>query len=186
MHPLLLLMMGLAAYSLYRGSDAMKLSLEQSQMEALVRRTSRALGVPEEISLAFAWLESRLNPRAEGDLQWAFKRPDKYRALVLDAPRFRDNEFRTDAQRWHSYGLFQLLAPYHIQPYEDPRILLDPRINAERGIKTIANLLEKHDGDPIRARLAFAGALNLGPETQALLTKRVREAIDRWAQQGVA
>lgn len=185
MHPGLWLLLGVAALALYRESDHVKQTVHQAQMTALITRIAVKHGVPVPVALAFAWLESRFNPTAEGDLQWAFKRPDKYRELVLNAARFKDNPWRTDADRWHSYGLFQLLAPYHSLADEDPRKLLDPEVNAERGIKTIANLLKKHDGDPVRARLAFAGALNLGPDTQLALTKRLHDALERF-QEGVA
>lgn len=158
----------------------MKESVQQLQMKALITRIARAWGVPVQVALAFAWLESRFDPRADGDEQWAQKRPEKYRELVLDAPRFADNPWRTDAARWHSYGLFQLLAPYHTLPTEDPWALYDPEINAERAMKTLANLLARHDGDPIKARLDFAGASKLGPETQAMLSKRMRDALVRF------
>lgn len=182
MHPGILFLLGLAALSLYRSSQPVKMTVQQAQMRALITRVAQQHGVPVPIALAFAWLESRFDPTAEGDKQWAFKRPDKYRSLVLDSARFANNPWRTEAARWHSYGLFQLLAPYHTKPDEDPRALLDPETNAQRGIATIANLLEQHDGDPIAARLAFAGALKLGPETQAMLGKRLREALDRFQE----
>lgn len=157
---------------------------ESADMRALITRIAREHGVPAQVALAFAWLESRFNPRAEGDLQWPFKRPDKYRELVLEAPRFAHNDFRGDPTRWHSYGLFQLLAPYHVTGAEDPRILLDPEVNATRAMRTLRALLKKHEGDAARARLDFAGASKLSASTQATLRARLRAALERF--EGIA
>lgn len=176
-----LVVLGAVALSLWR--ESVSQSEATKGMRDLIARVAREKGVPVNVALAFAWIESRLRPNAEGDRQWAFKRAAKYRELVLDAPRFAQNPWRTDAARWHSYGLFGLLAAYHTLDNEDPRRLLDPQVNAERGIAEIARLLRKH-GTPSAARLAFVGCGPKGdgcePEYTAKVLRNLEQALERF------
>lgn len=178
---------GFALYLLSKGGTVQPTVLKterQKKARALVTRIALELGVPVNVALAFASLESNLNPDAEGDLQWVELHPDRYQALVLDSARFADNPWRTDRSRWHSYGLFQLLAPHHALPMEDPRALLDAETNARRGLAYIKNLLKKNNGDVDKARLAFAGASKLSGATQDMLVARLHRAMAQF--EGVA
>lgn len=141
--------------------------------------------VPRAVALAFSWAESRHQPTLEGDLGWhELDGGARYRRLVLDAPKFATNPARLTPELWHSYGLFQLLAPYHAEPAEDPRVLLDAAINADRGCRTIARQLARAGGDVDRARLAYVGAgidgQRIGAAHRLLVLSRLRAALARW------
>ncbi len=152
----------------------------RAKMIALIRAEARKQGVPDPIALAFAEVESGFNPRAAGDLGWSEKRPALYRSLVLDNPKMAQNPARTDARAWHSYGLFQLLAPHHVRPAEHPEILYDPQVNAQRGIGYIKALLKKHGDDVTQARLAYAGALKVPQAEQDRVLIRFTRAYQKW------
>lgn len=173
---LALLILGTVAFGLWQQqTEQMEQSAATQGIRDLITRIARAQGVPVDVALAFAWLESRFDPRREGDRQWAFKRASKYRELVLDAPKFAANPWRTDAGRWHSYGLYQLLAPYHTLADEDPRKLLDPQINAERGIAEIRRLYQRyHDANAVR--LAYVGC---GPDGRGCPSDKVADVLGK-------
>lgn len=154
---------------------APELDAEQKSMAALIAKIARAQGVPVQVALAFAWLESRLRVAAQGDKEWATSRPDKYKSAVLD--RQPPSPWAKDAALWHSYGLFQLLAPYFVKPSEHPHLLLNPQINAERGIAFIKAKLAQSGGDVEAARLAYAGATNASAATKAKILTRLRTAL---------
>lgn len=144
-------------------------------------------GVPRTVALAFAWVESRFDPTLQGDLDWHLKQNGAlYRRLVRDAPRFAFNPARLIPEVWHSYGLFQLLAPYHTEPREHPHALLDPRTNTQRGMKAIATLLQRAKKDPRRARLAYVGGgldgQLLSVEQKQLVIDRLDVALDRFRE----
>lgn len=149
----------------------------------LIREEAAKQGLPASIALAFAEAESGFDPLAEGDKQWPDKQPELYRKLVLEDPRRAANPARTQRELWHSYGLFQLLAPYHARPKEDPRVLLEPRLNAQRGIAFIKSLLAKHRDDLVEARLAYAGALNVSRAEQNRVLERFAKIYQRWSEQ---
>jgi hypothetical protein len=131
-------------------SDASKRE-EYDRMVDIIRREARAQGVPEAVALAMAWVESKLDPNEEGDLYW-HENETRFDNVVPQGHPWR---WKRDA--WHSYGLFQLLAPYHVKSNEAPAVLLDPIVNAHRGIKQIAKLWRRHDGDLDAMRLAYVG-----------------------------
>jgi len=162
------------------GSSASKVA-----MQALVRRLAHSLGVPAAVALAFADIESGFDAAREGDLDWPSKRPDLYRSLILDNAAFNSNPARGDARAWHSYGLFQLLAPYHVRPEEHPRTLLDPQTNAVRGITQIRALLRRAGGDVAGARLAYIGCGLDGKKCSELVQEqalaRFAPVYQRWA-----
>jgi hypothetical protein len=125
---------------------------------AIIRAAADRHGVPRQVALAFAWCESHLIASAEGDTSWHLRNDGAlYRVKVLDNPRFRSNPARNIPHVWHSYGLYQLLACYHAQPDEDPRALLRPELNAERGVLEIGRLLHLARGDARAARLKYVG-----------------------------
>lgn len=153
-------------------------------MRRLVADTARARGLEPRIALAFASVESRFDPRAEGDKTWHLKEAgERYNRLVRDAPQFADNPARLEPWKWHSYGLFQLLAPYHVLPNEDPTVLFDPVINAQRGVETIKRLLVRSGGDPIKARLLYTGATRKAASIQAEITQRISVALEQFANE---
>lgn len=138
------------------------------QIEAAIRRAAATYGVPEPVALATAWVESRMDPNAEGDLQWHAN--DKR----FDAVVPRDNPHRWQRALWHSYGLFQLLAPYHVRGNESPLVLLDPLVNIDRGVKHLARLMKRHAGDLDAVRLAYTGQT---PGSHSELSQRT---LEKW------
>lgn len=161
-------------------------SKEREEMQRLIRLEAERQGVPPAVALAFADVESRLDPRAEGDKDWHLRKGGAlYQKHVLGSKALEKNPWRNAPELWHSYGLFQLLAPYHVQPAEDPRALLDPRINILRGVGFIRNLLLRHKGDVSAARLAYTG--NPGdPEVRADITSKFAAALGKWSDYGQA
>jgi hypothetical protein len=151
----------------------------------LIREEAERQGVPAHVALAFADIESGLQPDAVGDLDWSTRRNGElYRKHVLRSERLQDNPARHDPSAWHSYGLFQLLAPYHVGPLEHPSVLLDPRTNAERGVRFLGQLLSRARGDVYAARLAYVGCGLDGSRCAAADVERIRArlhaALERW------
>lgn len=134
---------------------------EWLKMRQIIRGEAIRQGVPVELALATARVESSFNPNAEGDLNWHLNRArfDKF------VPR--ENPFRSQPQLWHSYGLFQLLAPYHVKGAESPLVLLDPKVNTERGVRVLRRLLYEHRGDPDLVRLHYTNGDAADASTQA-------------------
>lgn len=160
---------------------------QRQRMIALVRRVARELGVPAAVALAFAEVESGFNPAVQGDLNWPQKKPELYRKLVLD----KGLSYAADESLWHSYGLFQLLAPYHVLVGEHPHVLLDPEINARRAVVALKRLLQTTGGDPLAARLAYIGCgvdgARCADEVRDAAIARFQPIYARWAEtQGVA
>lgn len=153
------------------------LTRQQKAMQDIIVAEAVKQGVPSRVALAFAWLESQFDPNAEGDKDWASKRPELYEVLVLKSDAFKSNPFRTDPDRWHSYGLFQLLAPYFVTGEQDPASLLEPRRNAFLGVRKLKALLTAYHGDVAKTRLAFAGALELGPSVQKPILAKLTHAL---------
>lgn len=154
---------------------------------AIIREAADRWSVPRQYALAFAWLESRLDPSAEGDIGWHL-RGDRYTRLVLGNDLLSSNPGRDTPECWHSYGLFQLLACYHVHPHEHPTILLDPKINADRGCAELARLLRRTHGDILRARYAYVGAgingQHVSEDARKLIAHRLSEALKRYDQEG--
>lgn len=149
-------------------------------MIRLIRAEADRQGVPAPIALAVAEVESNFNPSAQGDLAWADKRPALYERLVRDNPKLAQNPARLEPKAWHSYGLFQLLAPHFVRAAEHPQVLLDPQVNAQRGVAFIKQLLKTHDDDIAKMRLAYAGALKANAAEQARVLGRFTAAYERW------
>jgi len=150
-----------------------------SEILPLLRAAALAHDVALPVVLAFADVESRFNPDAEGDAQWPFKVAHgqsltNWQRHVRDNPHFRDNPWREDPARWISYGLFQLLSPFHARANEDPRALLDPTTNADRGASFIATLLRRANGDAEAARLGYVGCGLDGAHCDAATVAQVR------------
>ena len=167
------LVLAALAAAAFSGRRQVHPSYEKRVLE-IIDRAAAKHGVPVNVARAFAWVESKLRPLAQGDEQWATKRPEKYRQLVLDNPKMAHNPAREDPSAWRSYGLFGLLAAYHARPDEHPRVLLDPEINADRGVATIARLLRQHGGDAVAARLAYVGCGADGSRCSAAYSAEVR------------
>lgn len=126
-------------------------------VRSLVRSEAARQGVPVPVALAVAELESGFDPRAPGDLDWSKRRGGElYQKLVLDNPRLARNPARDDPSAWHSYGVFQLLAPHFVEPLEHPSALYDAQTNVTRGVNYLRRLLARY-GDPVSARLAYIG-----------------------------
>lgn len=154
----------------------MHIASAHDEIREIIVRSADRHGIPRRAALAFAWIESRFDPDAEGDLEWHEKRDGRlYRTHVLRAARFAQNPARSDAKCWHSYGLFQLLACYHCEGHEHPSALLDPELNADRGCRMIARLLRRANGDIRSARLAYIGC---GYEGELCSDKTVSAAVD--------
>jgi hypothetical protein len=153
---------------------------KKQAMRDLIREVAAAQGVPPYIALAFADLESGFDPNAKGDTHWHLKDGGAlYRKSVLENVRFARNPARNDPTAWHSYGLFQLLAPFHAGGSEHPKVLFDPRVNATRGVAFIGKLLKRYGGDVHKARLAYVGCGADGSRCDAEYVARVRERLDK-------
>lgn len=150
--------------------------MTREQIMARIIDTARACNVPPHVALATAWLESRFEPQAEGDLRW-HENQARFDAVVPP-----DSPFRAQPELWHSYGLFQLLAPYHVRRDEDPRILLKPALNIERGVAFLGRLLKRAGGDVDRVRLLYTGAVGASPELRAVILERWHEALARFSE----
>lgn len=153
-------------------------------LQAIVM-AARKYSVPPYVALAFVDCESGFNEHAEGDIDWPFRRGGElYKKHVLGSPALANNPGRHDPAVWHSYGLFQMLAAYHVKPTEHPHALLDPKVNADRGCALIANLLKRSGGDIERARLAYTGAgfdgEKVAPEVALRTRERIRTALRKW------
>lgn len=147
-------------------------------VRAAIVNAAQRHGVPIGLLMAFADLESGFNPLAEGDSGWV-KRSNNYLANVLGNKRISSNPYRGDPTLWHSYGLFQLLAPYHTGPTEDPRRLLDPHVNADRAAAAIRRYLDASGNDPWRARMRFVGLTDSSPNL-ATARDRFVTAAKKW------
>lgn len=171
----LLVFLGRARAATPAAASELKLTHSQQVMADMIVKIARELGVSPQLALTTSWLESRFNPAANGDIGWAKKFPDRFKKYVTDNPRFAANPARADADKWHSYGLFGLLAPHFTGPTEHPHLLYDPDRNARRGITYLRTQLANHKGDHKQARLGYAGALTSNTSAAA------RAAIlDRW------
>jgi hypothetical protein len=157
---------------------------ERDDIIAIILRAAEKHRVPADVALAFAWVESKFVSTAEGDLGWAARDGGKrYDRNVLKAHRLRHNPGRDDPECWHSYGLFQLLACYHVADNEHPSALLDPERNAEIGVKFIRALLNRTGGDAEAARLLYVGLPLHGESSAADRTKvlaNLRAARERF------
>ncbi len=150
----------------------------------IIAAEAHAQGVPPRLALAFADHESRLDPLAEGDRQWPYRDGGAlYRRHVLERPELAHNPWRTDPSVWHSYGLFQLLAPFHVQAHEHPHVLLDPRINAQRGIATIRRYLGQAAGNLYDTRRRYVGCgpdARCAPETLERIDHAWQASLQKW------
>lgn len=149
----------------------------RSDIRALITLESKRVGLEPAIALATARAESNFKADAEGDLGW-HKRPDRFDRVVP-----RDNPYRNQRELWHSYGVFQLLAPYHVMDGEHPRVLLDPQVNVKRGVAFLRRLSLRHNGDPDAIRLAYTGASRLSPDVQRPILAKWHRALA--AERGV-
>lgn len=156
----------------------------RDRMVPLIRSIASAAGLPAAVALATAEVEGNFNPRAQGDLKWHEKKGGElYRKNVRDNPRFADNPARLQPELWHSYGAFQLLAPYHLEPNEHPHVLLDPTINAQRGVRMLARLFKHYNGDVAKVRVHYgAGSQNVSEATRATLLERFLPAYEKWSR----
>ena len=167
---------------LAKGSTPPVLSARQKANREIIIAEAKRQGVPVRVALTFAWLESKFNEKAAGDLDWAKNKPDKYKEFVLDNPNLRAHPLRNKKEVWHSYGLFQLLAPHVIKGTEDQASLYDARKNAQIGVGKLKALLKTHDGDVNKVRLAFAGALKLGMPVQKDIITRLGDAYAQFKE----
>lgn len=145
-----------AMTSISAPSDNSPMGDKYSAIRALIAPIAKKYGVPLRVALAFAWLESRFNPKAEGDLEWY--KGANFKSAVTNNKKFAKNPYRTIPEVWHSYGLFQLLSPYYTNANESPKVLLEPTVNTDRAMKKIALSLKTAKGDVRQARIIYAGA----------------------------
>jgi hypothetical protein len=163
------------------GQGVQPVSQDGRAIASLIAAEALAQGVDPRVALAFADAESALHPDAQGDLDWPYRSNGAlYQKHVLGNPSLSRNPYRGDPSIWHSYGLFQLLAPYHVLELEHPAVLLDPHINAQRGVRAVRTALERSGGELYQARRRYAGCgPGSGCEQNAALVARIDA---RWAQ----
>lgn len=147
-------------------------------MRAMIRVEARQQGVPELLALATARVESGFDHKAEGDRSWPNNRARYDRVISRESPYYDRPEL------WHSYGLFQLLAPYHTPIGQDPRDLLDPPTNIQRGVAKLKDLLSRHP-DWNDVRLAYKGIRRDNPKAAEVI-RRFQVAIKEEASRGQA
>jgi hypothetical protein len=157
---------------------------QTSEIIAIILRAAERYRVPPDVALAFAWCESHFVPTAEGDLGWAGRDGGRrYQRNVLRSLRLKYNPAREDPDCWHSYGLFQLLACFHVGDNEHPSALLDPARNADLACKFIRGLLDRTRDDPEAARLLYVGLPLEGASTEQDRQKvlaNLRAALERF------
>ena len=150
-------------------------------IRTLIERESVTQGVPPAVALTFAELESGFNPNAFGDRDWAARHPEQWLALRARMP---DNPAINDPSAWGSYGLFGLLAAYHVGPSEHPRVLSDPQVNAQRGVAAVKDVLKRANNDVRAARLLYVGCgldgSRCSPKVVTRIESRLRAAAARW------
>ena len=158
--------------------------IEQEDVLALITREAAAVGLDPRVAIAFAERESGLDPNAMGDAGWATKNQgDNYRRHVLANPRLASNPWRNVPSLWHSYGLFQLLAPFYVHEHEHPHVLLDPLLNTQRGVRAVRSALDKSGGNLYEARRRYVGC---GPATACNADALARvdaawaQSLERW------
>jgi hypothetical protein len=163
------------------GKGRAQRSTPSPEIRALIEREANAQGVPPSVALAFAELESGFNPRAFGDRDWASRHPTQWREVQARLP---DNSAISDGTIWGSYGLFGLLAAYHVGAREHPQALWDPTLNAQRGVSAIKHALRRAQGDVRAARLLYVGCGLDGSLCSASYADRVaarlQSAAQRW------
>jgi hypothetical protein len=164
---------------------------DDASLVSLIRESADRHGVPRQVALAFAWCESRLRADCQGDLDWHERMGgDLYKRHVMGNARLKFNPWRQQPALWHSYGLFQLMACYFTAPAEDPRALLDPRINAERGCAEIRRLLVLTKDDVRAARLAYVGCGPSGSQCAAVVRDsylvKLSSALQRYSAEANA
>lgn len=158
------------------------------EVRTIIREAADRHAIRRRIALAFAWVESRHDPTLEGDIGWHLRKSGAlYHRHVLGNADLACNPARDQPDQWHSYGLFQLLAPYHVRPLEHPRRLLDPHVNADRGCEAIAHLLLRTSGDVQRARFGYIGGGLDGERISAghriLTSTRLSLALSRFGHE---
>jgi hypothetical protein len=155
--------------------------LSRNELLSLIAGEARSWGLHPALAAAFADRESQLDPNAEGDPGWPNKNNgDNYRRYVLQNQKFANNPWRTQPELWHSYGLFQLLAPFHLEGNEHPYTLLDPVINTQRGVRVVKHMLDQSNGDLYEARRRYVGC---GPGSACESNPTQRQRIDSAWQQ---
>jgi len=123
--------------------------------KAIVAEAKRQ-GVNPAVALLFADVESGFSQGAIGDRNWPY-RGDNWERYVFNNPRLQGNPYLLDRELWVSYGVYQLLAPYHLHLYDpiaNPRALLGLQTNVRLGVAKVKRLLSKY-GDVLAARLAY-------------------------------
>ncbi len=178
----LVLAIGLGAYAFTRAHSSKEDGIQETPPEnairAIVRREAIRQGVDPILALTWVQLESNFNPRAAGDLKWHLNR-ERFEKVVP-----KGNPYRSQPHLWHSYGLFQLLSPYHVRPGEHPHVLYDPVVNAARGVAFLKRKLQQAGGDPRRARLLYTGAWRASQAHQDHVLGRLDRALTK--QRGLA
>ena len=153
-----------------------------SEIRGLIEREAAAQGVPPQVALAFAELESGFNPRAFGDRDWASRRTKQWNDVRRCMP---NNPAIDDPSAWGSYGLFGLLAAYHVQRTEHPQVLWDAALNTRRGVAAVKHALARASGDVRSARLLYVGCGLDGSlcsrEHVARVDARLRSALAHWS-----
>ena len=147
----------------------------------LIERAAYGQHVHPRAALLFAELESGFNPFAYTASDWADAHPGHWQALRRRMPR---NPAIDNPAAWGKYGLFGLLAAYHVRPTEHPHVLWNAAVNATRGIAAVRLALERARGDMRTARLLYLGCGADGslcsPAHVAQIDARLIDAAERW------
>lgn len=160
---------------------------ESPSIADIIAQHARAAGINPRLAMAFADLESGINPGALHDQDWATRDGcANYRKHVLGNAKFNQNPGRGEPAAWMGYGLFGLMSPFFLGALEHPRVLLDPNINAMRGTGLIAQHLRSSGGNVRDARLRYVGcypAERCSPTKVAQIDRRLQDALRKWGVQ---
>ncbi len=187
------LALGGLAYVVLRSSSSEETKVDKKPKASskscveLLRSEATRLGLDPKVALAWADVESGLDPKARGDRDWATRDNGKrYKQHVLNNPRFLNNPARSDPSAWCAYGLLQLQAAYYAPPDQHPRVLFDPKLNVSLGLKNVKRLIDAYNGDVDTARIAYVCGTpdNCDQSRKDHITTRLHAALERWATEG--
>jgi hypothetical protein len=163
-------------------------AMPRDQAIALIKAEAGSQGVDPKLALVFADLESNFKSNAIGDKTWHARRNSKgvtrWKQFVFDNPRYVRSPFRDEKHLWASYGLFQLLSPFELWREDanaDPRILLDPKINARLAVAKLKRLQDRFGTDPLKIRLAYGGCTVTGRACPADTVIRIAIKLQKTA-----
>jgi soluble lytic murein transglycosylase-like protein len=150
-----------------------------SEVQSLIAAEADRQGVSRAWALAWAEQESTFDPTIVGDPNLA--RRWQHQAAADQA--YFGNAALEDQSLWVSYGLYQLPAVFwlkKVDPSADPRVLLDPALNARLGVGMLKTLIARTGGDYAQARFIAAGCADRNCDRADTIASRAAAAAQEW------